>query len=257
MLFLNQAALIQGVRKNKIRAHRLRAILKTQFTMKPGDDTPFCAACNHHCAEWVDWSKTYRNAICPRCFSFPRHRLLSLFLREQADVWEKPQKILHFAPEPVIKKYLKRHKSLDYTTADLNMPFVDINIDITKIPFPDNTFDVVICNHVLEHILDDRKAMGEILRILKPGGWASLMVPIKHKLETTYEDASITSPKDRLKHFGQEDHVRWYGLDYADRLRESGFQVSRKNYSAEFSQAKLDKLGLRAKEEIYVGTKPN
>lgn len=256
-MFLNQEIYIKISRKSRIAAQRCQAILKSQFIIEPDEQTPFCPACNSYCTEWIDWNKKYKNVICPRCFAFPRHRLLSLFLRKQEKEWMAPQKILHFAPEPIIKKYLKKKKNLDYMTADLNMPFVDIKVDITNIPFPDHTFDIILCNHVLEHIIDDRKAMRELLRILKPGGWASLMVPIKSQLKETYEDESITSPKDRLKHFGQEDHVRWYGQDYEYRLKECGFQVIKKNYGNELSEADFKKFGLRDNENLYIGIKPN
>jgi SAM-dependent methyltransferase len=254
-MFLNQETSIKISRQLRIAAQRCQGILKSQFLSELNDQTFFCPACNNYCAEWIDWSKTYQNVICPRCFAFPRHRLLSLFLKEKD--WISPQKILHFAPESSIKKYIKKHKNLDYVTADLNMPFVDVKVDITNIPFPDHTFDIILCNHVLEHIIDDRQAMRELLRILKPGGWASLMVPIKSKLKETYEDESITSPKDRLKHFGQEDHVRWYGQDYEDRLKECGFQVIKKNYANELSEADFKKFGLRDNENLYIGIKPN
>jgi SAM-dependent methyltransferase len=127
---------------------------------------------------------------------------------------------LHIAPERPVRRLLENSGPHRYVTADLDNPAVDMNFDLTAIPLPDDSFDVVMCNHVMEHIPDDRAALREIRRILAPAGWALVMTPIV--VERTVEDPSITEPEDRLRLYGQRDHVRRYGWDYVDRLREAG-----------------------------------
>ena len=123
-------------------------------------------------------------------------------------------------PEPNLSSWLRSKVKLEYVLADLrSRNDVDLNIDLTKIPFPKSTFDAIICNHVLEHISNDRIAMAELFRVLKPNGWAMLQVPISFHLAATYEDFSITDPMDRERAFGQIDHVRIYAMDYVDRSR--------------------------------------
>jgi SAM-dependent methyltransferase len=166
-----------------------------------------------------------RNAMCPVCESSDRVRLLYLFLREKTNLFNEPLKLLHIAPEKPLTNLFIKQKTIDYLTADLNPEQVMVKMDITAIQYPDNSFDAILCNHVLEHIPDDRKAMSELHRILKSGGWAILQIPVSKVLEKTYEDSGITSPMDREKHFGQKDHVRIYGKDYTLRLKEAGFKV--------------------------------
>jgi len=140
-------------------------------------------------------------------------------------------------------------KNLDYTTADLYVPKVDVKADILDLPFEDNTFDLIFCNHVLEHIEDDAKAMSELYRVMKPGGMGIFQIPQEIEREKTFEDFSITSPEERAKHFGQYDHVRVYGRDYFDRLRKAGFTVKEIDYSSQLSEKEIDTYRL-AKGEI-------
>ncbi len=142
--------------------------------------------------------------------------------------------------------------NLNYISADLYSPIVDVKADILDLPFPDESFDIIFCNHVLEHIEDDAKAMSELYRVMKPGGWGIFQVPMKNSLEKTYEDFTITDPKERQKHFGQYDHVRWYGMDYFDRLRNAGFETDANSYSQKFSEAEIKKYGLRSNEILPV-----
>jgi predicted SAM-dependent methyltransferase len=166
------------------------------------------------------------NVSCPNCGSFDRERLTYLYLKNRPHLLSRSTKLLHVAPEPNLSFWLCSKVELDYVSADLSRDDVDLNFDLTKIPFPNSTFDAIICNHVLEHIPNDRTAMAELFRVLKPDGWAILQVPISLYLTATYEDFSITDPMDRERAFGQNDHVRIYAMDYVDRLKQAGFAVN-------------------------------
>ena len=165
------------------------------------------------------------DARCPRCGSLERHRLAWLYLTHRTDLFDRrPKRVLHIAPEQCFEGKLKARLGDGYLTADMLNPHVMERMDITRISYPDETFDVVYCSHVLEHVPDDRQALRELRRVLKRTGWAILLVPIT--ADRTFEDPTIVSPSDRLRVFGQEDHVRRYGPDYVDRLREAGFAVN-------------------------------
>jgi SAM-dependent methyltransferase len=153
------------------------------------------------------------SVLCPGCFSLERHRLIWLFLKNKTRFFEKELDLLHIAPEQCFYKKFKKLKNLRYITADMDSPLADVKLDVQNMPFDDNRFDMVICNHVLEHVKDDLLAMREILRVLKPGGIAILLVPFLLDMPVTYEDPSITDPDERLKHFMQKDHYRIYGSD--------------------------------------------
>jgi ubiquinone/menaquinone biosynthesis C-methylase UbiE len=157
--------------------------------------------------------------------------------------------VLHFAPEQAFYKRFKKLKNINYTTTDLNSPLADIKADICNLPFTDNSFDVIFCNHVLEHIPNDTKAMQELYRILKPNGWGIFQIPQDLNRETTFEDNSITDKRERAKIFGQYDHVRIYGRDYFNKLRVAGFQVKEINYTSELPPIDVDKYRL-AKGEL-------
>lgn len=212
------------------------------------------------------------NVLSPSTLSLERHRLLWLYLNEQTDFF-KPElvsgsditstkkirlrdtemnsalKVLHFAPEQAFYKLFRNQKNLDYTTTDLFSPLADVKADICNLPFDDNQYDVILCNHVLEHIPDDTKAMQELYRVLKPGGMAILQIPQDLKRATTFADDSITDQKERAKIFGQYDHVRIYGRDYFDKLRSIGFKVIEEDYTNKIAPALVEKYCL-AKGEI-------
>jgi SAM-dependent methyltransferase len=154
-----------------------------------------------------------------------RHRLLWLHLQNNPALLEGDLDILHIAPEYVLKRRLSRASNLNYITGDLGAPLADLKLDVQDMPFANESFDVVFCNHVLEHVDDDRQAMREIYRVLRPEGWALLMCPLGRKLDITIEDPHTRTPTARLANYGQEDHVRLYGSDYFDRLREAGFVI--------------------------------
>lgn len=176
-----------------------------------------------------------RNARCPRCWSAERHRVLWLFLERETDVLSAPLTVLHFAPESAIAARLAAQPNLDYTSADLDPRAAMESMDITDIPRADATIDVVLVSHVLEHIPDDRKALRELHRILRPGGKAILQHPIDYDRDETYEDWTITTPEGRRRAFMQEDHVRIYGRDFGERLAGAGFEVRMRRYQDELA----------------------
>lgn len=193
-----------------------------------------------------------RAALCPVCHSSDRIRLLYLFLRQKTNFFKDPLSLLHFAPEPSLQLIIEGQKNIQYLTADLYQENVMEKIDITSIPYPDHSFDVILCNHVLEHIPDDRKAMKELYRVLKPGGWAILQVPVSNTLETTFEDPGITSENDRERVFGQRDHVRIYGKDYVDRLNQTGFMVEEFSWVNDPDNSFHDpRINLNKEEVVY------
>jgi SAM-dependent methyltransferase len=219
-----------------------------------------CTVCGRKYRKFLPYGRIVKreNALCPGCLSLERHRLMWLFLKEKTDFFTAGLGVLHVAPEYCFIKRFKALKKLDYTTADLESPLADVKMDIMDIPFGENTFDVVICNHTLEHVDDDHKAMREFHRVLKPGGWAILNSPINEKRGTTYEDPSIREPAEREKHFGQRDHVREYGLDYTDRLSKAGFTVDTQDPLNDLSEEEIERFGLlhynkkTAEELIYL-----
>ena len=198
-----------------------------------------------------------RKALCPVCESSDRTRLLHLFIKSQTTLYSGRFKVLHMAPEPVLSKELRKNKKLDYLTADINPEHVMEQMDLTHIQKPDNTFDTVIANHVLEHIPDDRKAMTEILRVLKPGGMALLQVPLSKIMESTFEDFTVVEPAKREAVFGQSDHVRIYGQDYPERLRKAGFKVEIYRWAQDSAMvSKGSRMGLNPEELVFYCYKP-
>ena len=189
------------------------------------------------------------NVLSPSTLSLERHRLLWLYLKNETNFFSTTLKVLHFAPEQCFLKRFKTLKNIDYTTTDLNSPIADVKADICNLPFGDNSYDVILCNHVLEHIPDDTKAMQELYRVMKPGGWGIFQIPQDLNQEITFEDNSITDKKERAKIFGQYDHVRIYGRDYFDKLRQIGFKVDEVDYTAILSEKETVKYCL-AKGEI-------
>ena len=185
-----------------------------------------CPVCESRVSRFRDFGNC-KNAWCPVCGSMPWHRLAWLFFQNKTSLFDgSPKRLLHIAPEPELAKRVLAVKGLDYLPVDLDprRPYVKERMDITEIEYPDHSFDGILCSHVLEHVPDDRKAMREFQRVLKPGGWALIMVPLQ--LNPTVEDPTCTDPRERERRFGQFDHVRIYGPDLADRLSEAGFSVS-------------------------------
>jgi SAM-dependent methyltransferase len=199
------------------------------------------------------------NAQCPQCKSRERHRAMMLYLRDRTNIFGGDEvRVLHFAPETALKSEFRSHLNINYVTTALASSGASIRMDITDILFRDDTFDFVLCSHVLEHVPDDRKAMLELHRVLKPGGVALVLVPMFLDLEETLEDPNITTPKERARMFGQHDHVRRPGRDYPDRLREVGFAVQVVDLAAELGdeQSRLYALaGSGTRDLIFDCTK--
>jgi SAM-dependent methyltransferase len=195
------------------------------------------------------------NVLSPSTLSLERHRLLWLYLKNETGLFTEKTKLLHFAPEQAFYKRFKKMENLEYTTTDLNSPLADVKADICNLPFKDNSFNFILCNHVLEHIPNDTKAMQELYRVLAPGGTAILQIPQDLSRAVTFEDNSITSRKERAKIFGQYDHVRVYGRDYFDKLRSIGFKVQEVAYTNSLDPSEIDKYRLAKGEIIPVCTK--
>ena len=201
------------------------------------------------------YRKLRKNALCPGTLSLERHRLLWLYLEKETNFMNSNLKVLHVAPEQVFYKKFKKLKKWDYLTFDLDSPIADIKGDLTSMEFEDDSFDLIICNHVLEHIEDDRSALNEIYRVLKDNGISILQVPINLNRKKTFEDPSIKSKIQREKYFGQYDHVREYGLDFKDRVEQSGFKVEMLNYSTKIPKDLITKYGLIHDDIIPIGKK--
>lgn len=217
-----------------------------------GDEVE-CPCCGREWAAFVpDWNRA--DAICPGCGSHERHRALWLHLRDR--LGEGPLRMLHFAPEHALSQRLERIAELERVTADLDPAGVEVAADLTALPFDDASFDAAICSHVLEHVEDDRAAMDELARVLRPGGWLAVMVPIDLNRTHTYEDDSITDPDKRERAFWQHDHVRLYAPDIAERLQEAGLEVQIHRPAGELPAGSVRRHGLLPGELIFHCTRP-
>lgn len=196
------------------------------------------------------------NALSPGTLSLERHRALWLYMQRHTGWWNSPKEVLHIAPEQIFHRLFRQNPQWHVTAVDLHSPLADIKADITALPFDDNRFDLVFCNHVLEHIPDDRAAMRELYRVLKPGGTAVLQIPLDPSRKKTFEDPSVTDPKERARLFGQYDHVRVYGMDYFDRLRQAGFQVEALPVTELFTSEEIRLYALDPNEILPLARKP-
>lgn len=216
-----------------------------------------CPVCEHSYSKFLPYGRIARpNALCPNCLALERHRLMWLFLREKTDFFTAKLRVLHIAPEHCFIERFEALPNLDYITADIESPLAKVKMDVHDIPFPDNSFDVVFCNHVLEHVTDDLQACSEFNRVLKPTGWGILQSPV-YNLEKTLEDNSITDAAERERIFGQRDHVRKYGKDYAARLQSSGIKIEENHFVKELDPALVSKFALPIDETIFVCRKGN
>lgn len=198
------------------------------------------------------------NVLCPNDFTLERHRLMWVYLQQFSNFFTAENlKVMHVAPEQCFLGKFKKQSNLDYVTSDLESPIADMHFDLHNIPLEDNQYDVVFCNHVMEHVEDYHQCMTELYRIMKPGGWGIMQVPIDYSREETYEDPTITDPKEREKHFWQYDHVRLFGKDYPDKLKAAGFDVEHFEFKKELPKEQYEKYRFQDSEILYVVRKSN
>lgn len=218
-----------------------------------------CPVCEKKFSKFLSYGSNVAhrdNVLCPYDLTLERHRAMWLYLKNKSDFFTKPNlKVMHIAPEQCFHGLFKKQKNLDYTTGDLMSPIADLHFDLHDIPLEDNQYEVIFCNHVMEHVKDDLQCMKELYRIMKPGGWGIMQVPIDASRSETYEDWSITTPEEREKHFWQYDHVRLFGTNYPDRLREAGFTVDVVDFSKELPTEVFERYRIPKTELLYVVSK--
>lgn len=222
-------------------------------------DNVECPVCERSFSKFLSYGSEVahrENVLCPYDLTLERHRLMWLYLKDHSNFFTDDLKVLHIAPEQCFHKTFQNQKNLDYLTGDLESPIADMHFDLHDIPLEDNRFDIVFCNHVMEHVDDAIRCMSELNRVLKPGGWGIMQVPQDFSRETTYEDPSITSPEEREKHFWQKDHVRLFGKDYPDWLRKAGFDVKEFKKEEHYSNDQIDRFRLSKEEILYIVSKP-
>lgn len=233
-----------------------RAYRRARGVFHRGDRVE-CPCCGGRFRAFLPFGVIRRaNALCPGCGALERHRLLWLYLERSTGVLTEPLRLLHLAPEPWLSSQLRRLPGLDYTSIDLESRQVMASMDATRLAFRDRCFDVVLCLHVLEHIPDDLAAMRELLRVLKPGGWGILQSPFDAERPETFEDWTVTSPRDRERIFGQRDHVRIYGRDYVARLRSAGFEVEESTFARELPAQDAERYGVLRDETLTICRRP-
>jgi SAM-dependent methyltransferase len=214
-----------------------------------------CPLCGHEFAEFAP-DRGRADALCWRCGSHERHRAQWLLFQRRPELLGRAASLLHFAPEFSLRRRLAQISHLRYVTADLDQPGVDLQLDLTRLALPGASFDAVICSHVLEHVPDDRAAMRELCRIVAPGGWCLVMVPLDLSREATYEDPGLSTPAERRRAFGQHDHVRFYAPDIRARLADAGFEVEWIRPLEEFGPAALDRHRLLAFDHMFLCSPP-
>src|SRR5690554_852368 len=214
-----------------------------------------CPVCNHSLRKFLPYGRKAReNALCPHCLALERHRLMWLFLEKETPFFDQTLKVLHVAPELCFIDRFEQLPNLEYITGDIESPLAKVKMDIHKIPFEDNSFDVVFCNDVMEHVEDDIQACREINRVLKPTGWGIVQSPV-YSQQNTLEDKAITDPSERERLFGQRDHLRKYGRDYAIRLSTSGLKVEENRFVNSLGDETIRKYALADDEVIFYCTK--
>lgn len=215
-----------------------------------------CPVCERSFSKFLSYGSDTahrENVLCPYDLTLERHRLMWLYLRDQSNFFNAEKlDVLHIAPEQCFHARFKAQKNLSYLTGDLVSPIADMHFDLHHIPLEDNQFDVVFCNHVLEHVDDVNQCISELYRVMKPGGWGIMQVPQDFDRQVTYEDPTITSPKDREIHFWQKDHVRLFGMDYPQWLERAGFSVTEFNPRTEYGDEKVVRYRLHEKEILYI-----
>ena len=235
-----------GLRLRLRQANWQRMYARQRSKLVPGTPPVYCPVAQEEFACFV---RLGHDQLTPSNGARARHRLIWLYLERETDLLTRPQRMLHVAPEVCLLPRFSESETIDYVPGD---KFVDgygqqanvSYLDLLDIDHPDDHFDFVLCNHVLEHIPDDQTAMQELHRVLRPGGTCLITVPIKESLDKTYENPDVDGPRQREEHFGQWDHVRWYATDIADRLQAAGFSVEMNRYGEQFSREDYVRFGL-------------
>lgn len=238
---------------------RLSYVFKQFAPLVYKGDNVECPVCEKSFSKFLSYGAdiVHRdNVLCPYDLTLERHRQMWLYLKNESNFFTQDNlKVLHIAPEQCFHSLFKKQKNLDYLTGDLLSPIADMHFDLHDIPLEDNSFDVVFCNHVLEHVEDANKCMKELYRVMKPGGWGIMQVPQDETRAVTYEDASIVTPEDREKHFWQYDHVRLFGMDYPDWLKRAGFNVLEFDVPSHYSDQEVQRYRIRKQEVLYIVSK--
>lgn len=234
---------------------RMSLIFKRIAPILYKGDNVVCPVCERSYRKFLSYGTKVshrENVLCPYDLTLERHRLMWLYLKQETDFFDQPKELLHVAPEQCFHPLFKKQENLTYVTADLESPLADLHFDLHHIPLDDNRFDVIFCNHVMEHVEDAHQCLCELYRVMKPGGWGIMQVPQDFSREITYEDPSITSPEEREKHFWQKDHLRLFGKDYPDWLRRAGFEVEEFYVAEEFSPEIIERYRLMKGEILYI-----
>jgi SAM-dependent methyltransferase len=217
-----------------------------------------CPVCEKHFSKFLPYGYVTQreNVLCPYDLTLERHRLMWYYLKNESDFFIRPNiDVLHIAPEQCFYKLFRNQKNLNYLTGDLESPLADLHFDLHNIPLENNKFDVIFCNHVLEHVEDAKKCMSELYRVMKPGGFGIFQVPQDFNRDTTYENPNIITPEEREKHFWQYDHVRLFGLDYPDWLRSVGFNIEEFNPEKKIDSYQFERFRLMKNEILYIAYK--
>jgi SAM-dependent methyltransferase len=234
----------------------LKSLMRTVQSRTHAGDRVLCPVCDGHFSSFMT-RHGHRNAQCPKCRSLVRHRALWLYLRDVLRVGEKPIRLLHLAPERGIERRLRALPAVDYVTADIDAALAAERVDVVSMPYPDASFDLVICSHVLEHVPDDRRAIGELYRVLRPGRTAIVVVPVRTEHTEEFLDPS-PSPAypDGYLRVGGHAHVREIGADYPDRLREAGFDVETTDYATAIPWSVRARFGIEPGQPFFVCVRP-
>lgn len=217
-----------------------------------------CPVCEHTFRKFLSYGSKVahrENVLCPYDLTLERHRLMWLYLKQESNFFTDQLEVLHIAPEQCFHSLFKKQENINYLTGDIESPIADMHFDIHEIPLENDKYDVVFCNHVLEHVEDANKALSELYRVMKPGSWGIFQVPQDLSRAETYEDSTITSPEEREKHFWQKDHVRLFGRDYPEWLKRVGFEVEEFIASEEFSEELIKRYRLHPTEILYIAHK--
>lgn len=238
---------------------RLSYIFKTFAPILYRGNNVECPVCEKKFSKFLSYGSNVahrENVLCPYDLTLERHRLMYLYLKQESNFFTAENlSVLHMAPEQCFIDSFKKQKNLNYLTADIESPIADLHFDLHEIPLEDNRFDVVFCNHVMEHVENPLQCMKELYRVMKKGGWALMQVPQDFNRDLTYEDANIKSPKEREKHFWQKDHLRLFGKDYPQWLEKAGFTVDEFDLKKHFDKNKINRFRLLQGEILYIAKK--